>query len=146
MVSSTAKYSTISSSIVLVRQQPLTQNSHQSFLDYQILFLKRAENTYAGGFYAFPGGKVEAQDYRENWLEKMPEFFEDPHRFDLYHDFNKRIAAIRELFEECNLLFADYGRISGTSVNQEKFPALKSLVSEFNDNFAGFCKAHGVVP
>jgi 8-oxo-dGTP pyrophosphatase MutT (NUDIX family) len=102
----------------------LADNSHHSFLDYQILFLKRAENTYAGGFYAFPGGKVEAQDFKETWLEKMPEVFEDPHRFDLYHDFNKRMAAIRELFEECNLLLVKHGQISNNSRNIKNFPAL----------------------
>ena len=35
----------------------------------------------------------------------MPEFASGVGR--LYHDFNKRAAAIRELFEECNLLLAN---------------------------------------
>ena len=146
MVTAT-RQSTISSSIVLVRHQPLTHNiGNQSFLDYEILFLKRAPDTFVGGFYAFPGGKVETQDYKDTWLEKVPEIFEEPYRFDLYHDFNKRMAVIRELFEECNLLLVENRHIGGSSVRQEKFPTLNSLSTEFSDDFAGYCKAHRVVP
>lgn len=40
------------------------------------------------------------------WQRVTPHFFDSDPRFGLFHDFNKRIAAIRELFEECNLLTA----------------------------------------
>ena len=67
----------------------------------------------------------------------MPEILiEEPYRFDVYHDFNKRVAGIRELFEECNLLLA-----TGNQV-----PQLSSFETEFKDDFAGYCKANGVVP
>ena len=53
------KYSALSASVVLIRRHLQSE--------YQLLFLKRAEKTYAGGTFAFPGGKVESQDHRERW-------------------------------------------------------------------------------
>ena len=40
-------------------------------------------------------------------MSTAPELFADESQFGLFHDFVKRMAAIRELFEECNLLLAD---------------------------------------
>ena len=73
-------------------------------MDYQILFTKRTTGLYAGGHYAFPGGQIDEQDYRESWEKALPEYYNRTGQF--YHDFNKRIAGIRELFEETNLLIA----------------------------------------
>ena len=70
-----------------------------------MLFLKRNENISWGGVYAFPGGIIEKQDYFERWLEEWPEF--TMKEGIKYTDFNKRIAAIRETFEEVNYLLVD---------------------------------------
>ena len=52
----TMKYSAVSASLIMVRRQA---QKTASKLDYELLFLKRADSTYAGGSYAFPGGRVE---------------------------------------------------------------------------------------
>ena len=61
------RYSALSASIVLIRRHMQSE--------YQLLFLKRAESTYAGGTFAFPGGKIEAQDLRETWQTAVPQLF-----------------------------------------------------------------------
>ena len=96
----TMKYSAVSASLIMVRRQA---QKTASKLDYELLFLKRADSTYAGGSYAFPGGRVEKQDFKETWSERLTD---QANIFDRYHDFNKRMAAIRETFEETNLLLA----------------------------------------
>ena len=70
-----------------------------------MLFLRRNENISWGGVYAFPGGIIEKQDYYERWSKEWPEFVHREGR--KYTDFNKRIAAIRETFEEINYLLVD---------------------------------------
>ena len=66
------RFSAVSASTIMARRHRMpTVGSNE----YQLLFLKRSENTYAGGSYAFPGGKVEPQDYRENWQSNTPQFF-----------------------------------------------------------------------
>ena len=133
----TFRYSATSASIIMARRQKATQGHVNG---YQLLFLKRSENLYAGGNYAFPGGKVESQDYRETWLAQAPNMFEVDQRFGLYHDFNKRMAVIRETFEECNLLAAKSINETGQKATLAKFEG------EFKENFSGFCKAYGVIP
>jgi 8-oxo-dGTP pyrophosphatase MutT (NUDIX family) len=66
--------------------------------------MKRNPNIIFGGFYAFSGGKVEEQDLYDNWMENYPEMFAMFNR--KYYDFNARICAIRETFEEINILIA----------------------------------------
>ena len=63
--------------------------------------------------------------------------------FPTFHDFNKRITAVRETFEETNLLLA--------KPNQKLSPGwyqscLSRLESEYKDNFTGFCVANGIEP
>jgi 8-oxo-dGTP pyrophosphatase MutT (NUDIX family) len=83
---------TVSSSVIFVRPKEDT---------YQILMLRRNKNLRSfPGFYAFPGGVLEKQDSYENWLSILPDFVA---KNDLT-DFNKRISAIRESFEEVNFL------------------------------------------
>lgn len=64
--------------------------------------MKRSPDITFGGFFAFSGGKVESQDLYEEWTEKYPEMFVLLKR--KYYDFNARICAIRETFEESSLL------------------------------------------
>ena len=59
-----------SSSIVFVREASHVES------DYEVLLLKRSENIFLGGWYAYPGGNLEKGDYYEKWGEKMPEFME----------------------------------------------------------------------
>ena len=59
-----------SSSIIYVREA-----SHPES-DYEVLLLKRSENIFLGGWYAFPGGNLDKNDRYEKWCENMPEFIE----------------------------------------------------------------------
>ena len=101
------RYSALSSSVMLVR--PHLQS------DYQLLFLKRAKKTYAGGTFAFPGGKIEAQDLQEKWQSAVPQLFSNMEFASQFHDFNKRVAVIRETFEETQLLLAEKSETSAQS-------------------------------
>jgi 8-oxo-dGTP pyrophosphatase MutT (NUDIX family) len=70
---------------------------------YEILLLRRnAKLNSFGGYYAFPGGIVEDQDTYEHWKDIAPDFVAK----NDYFDFNKRVAAVRESFEEVNFLMA----------------------------------------
>ena len=64
--------------------------------DFEILLLRRNQKISYGGYFAFPGGMIEKQDYRWEDEENVKTF-----------DFVKRIAALRELFEECGILLAN---------------------------------------
>ena len=107
-VNKSMRYSAVSASIIMIRRKLLANKIAAASTpnDYEILFLKRTEGTYAGGCFAFPGGKVEGQDLLHVWKGQNADLFKAPYTFGIYHDFNKRVAAIRELFEECNLLLA----------------------------------------
>jgi len=58
-----SKHIALSASVILVRPLPVTTSQvtkTPSPLDYQVLLLQRNPNlSFAGGFYAFPGGKIE---------------------------------------------------------------------------------------
>ena len=64
--------------------------------------MQRHPNIIFGGYYAFSGGKVEDQDLYDYWSENYPQMFEKFKR--QYYDFNARVCAIRETFEEINAL------------------------------------------
>ena len=69
----------------------------------------------------------------------MPEFMETVGIH--YHDFNKRIACIRELAEETNLfLLADKDGKLPKGVSLEK------MITQYSDRFAHFCKDFGIYP
>ena len=94
-------------SIIFIRplsELEKTKCSSDNDFDYKVLLLKRNPRIVFGGFYAFPGGKVEEQDLYENWIKEYPEMFKNQSR--IYYDFNERICAIRETFEEINILIA----------------------------------------
>jgi len=70
--------------------------------------LKRADGISFPGYYAFPGGNIERQDYVHKWQTNMPHYHDEYLRggIDRIPDFTKKMAALRELFEECNVLVA----------------------------------------
>ena len=65
--------------------------------------LKRNSNISFANYFAFPGGMIENQDYTSKWQFKLPSYFNTVAHLP---DFSKRMAALRELFEECNILIA----------------------------------------
>jgi len=96
-----SKFISLSASVILVRP---FDNPKSSFLDYQILMLKRNPNLSFGGYFAFPGGMIEKQDYVHKWESKMPLYYRSEGKH--LPDFTKRMTVVRELFEETNLLLS----------------------------------------
>jgi len=64
--------------------------------------LKRNKGLSFGGYFAFPGGMIESQDYLHKWESKMPQYYKN--ECSRIPDFSKRMTVVRELFEETNLL------------------------------------------
>lgn len=54
----------LSSCVIMVR--PSLQRKNQKN-DYEVLLLKRNQKLQFGGFYAFPGGKVDPEDQFEKY-------------------------------------------------------------------------------
>ena len=95
-----SKFINLSASVILLRPYQTTVNK----LDYQILLLKRNSNLRSfANYFAFPGGMIEKQDYVHKWQANMPSYFST---MSSVPDFTKRMACIRELFEETNILLA----------------------------------------
>ena len=65
--------------------------------------------------------------------------FEAPTNAAQYHDFVKRVAVIRELYEECNLLLATT-EVRNPEVTLERYESI------YKDNFSEFCSAHNLIP
>jgi 8-oxo-dGTP pyrophosphatase MutT (NUDIX family) len=72
--------------------------------DYEVLMLKRNPKISFGNYYAFPGGMLERQDQIQPWRENLGEWFKSVGVH--YPDFSKRVCALRELYEETNLMFS----------------------------------------
>ena len=112
----------VASSVIFVRPRDDT---------YEILLLRRNPNLSSfGGYYAFPGGIIEDQDTYEHWLDIAPDFVKK----NDYFDFNKRVSAVRESFEEVNFL------MTSNSKDNLRDEYLKA------DNFATYCKSKEMEP
>lgn len=86
------------------------------------MLLKRSPKlSHLPNYFAFPGGKIERQDFVHKWQTNMPFYLNDFLKGGVakYPDFSKKIACIRELFEETNILIA--------KDNQTQFPT-KNLI------------------
>ena len=86
---------TKSASVLLIKPHKFKQP--ESEYDYNVFLFQRNPDTKFGGLYAYPGGKIDNEDYYENWQTEFPEFSK---RFSNYEDFALRIACLRELYEE----------------------------------------------
>ena len=103
--------------------------------------LKRNQKISFGNFYAFPGGMIEKQDYIEPWREAQPEWYKEVGSKN--PDFTKRVCAMRELFEETNLLYTTKnGQRSGSS----EVPTLESYNTKYKTDFVSFMKSCGLAP
>ena len=67
-------------------------------MDFEILLLKRSPDISFPNQFVFPGGKIEDSDFPSKWANYVPEMC------GWIPDFAKRMSAMRELFEETNIL------------------------------------------
>lgn len=78
---------------------------------------------------------VEKQDLPEKWKKYQSTFFErEGHK---YQDFAKRVCAIRELFEETNLLFTNE---SNNDIHMDVYN------KHYEANFINFCQGNLITP
>ena len=77
-----------------------------------------------GGFYAFPGGMIDVQDLAEEWEKVYPQYMSQfSYEIGQVPDFAKKMAAVRELYEECNLFI---GNMSGKVGDESKCQGVNS--------------------
>ena len=72
----------------------------------------------------------------------LPDFIESTGQY--YHDFNKRIGSVRELYEECNLLIAKHPQSGENYLSPEV--QLKTLETKYENRFAEFCRDLNLEP
>lgn len=112
------------STLVLLRDNPE---------GYEVLLLKRTQQSTFPNLYVFPGGKVDPDDAN---CEKFSDSLTD-------HDASKIlamkkggirywIAAIRECFEECGVLFAGKSESLASELDPKLFNELKQLREALN--------------
>lgn len=112
--------------------------------------LKRNSKLSFANYFAFPGGMIEKQDYVHKWQKNMPEYYSGyiggVQRFP---DFTKRMAVLRELFEECNLLVAKekLAPYSGVAAKKEAVTSYReTYLKTYGGNFIKFCKNTKMYP
>ncbi|KAJ1969632.1 hypothetical protein IWQ62_000500 [Dispira parvispora] len=94
-----------SASVVLAAQVPGSE------FDYKVLLLKRHNTKNFDQTFAFPGGNLDPEDASSpRWFQPLGSY--PPHTFS-DSTLPYRIGALRELYEECGLLFAHH-HTSGT--------------------------------
>ena len=92
------------------------------------MVVRNHEIDFASGALVFPGGKVDKNDYNEN-LKNLSYIDEESDTENL----SFKIAAIRESFEEANVLFAN-DKVSNSLVSVNRLKNLNSWREKFNNN------------
>ena len=75
--------------------------------DIEVLLIKRKPKQSFGSEYAFPGGKVEDDDYPMYWsgiCPSLPIYNSGSHNAHGYNENMRKITAIREVFEEVGIV------------------------------------------
>ncbi|KAJ1652774.1 hypothetical protein IWQ61_006962 [Dispira simplex] len=85
--------------VVLAAQVP------GSDFDYKVLLLKRRNTRNFDQTFAFPGGNLDPEDASPHWSRPLVSYL--PHTVN-ESTLSYRIGALRELYEECGLLFAHH--------------------------------------
>jgi 8-oxo-dGTP pyrophosphatase MutT (NUDIX family) len=97
--------------------------------EIEVFWLKREKNlTFAGGFYAFPGGKVDAADSQIP-IEGATDV-----------DAALKVAAARELFEETGVLVAR----GAEKLDKAKLDELRKALLDKKLSFAQLVQQHGL--
>jgi len=99
--------------------------------DLEVYMIRRLETLkFLGGFYAFPGGQVDPEDYEtaRRMVGAGRGGDGDP---EAEQGLAHRIAAVRELYEECGVLLAR--RVAGGSADLEPGAPLTALDGRARD-------------
>jgi 8-oxo-dGTP pyrophosphatase MutT (NUDIX family) len=128
------------SSVILLRD---TLKGVETFL-----IQRHAASSFMGGFYAFPGGNLEAEDFSEELLTHVEGITENEAWALLGRQSSPHIAlahwvtGIREVFEEVGVLFAKNGRGNLISFEDEtrgkKFERCRELINKDEMTFSQF--------
>ena len=92
------------------------------------MVVRNHEIDFASGALVFPGGKLDKNDYDEK-LKNLSYIDEERDTENLPF----KIAAIRESFEEANVLFAN-DKVSNSQVSVNRLKSLNSWREKFNNN------------
>ena len=92
------------------------------------MVVRNHEIDFASGALVFPGGKLDKNDYDEK-LKNLSYIDEERDTENLPF----KIAAIRESFEEANVLFAN-DKVSNSLVSVNRLKSLNSWREKFNNN------------
>ena len=89
----------------------------------EVLMVKRSSRPPFSDLYAFPGGKVDESDFNELYFSSIESNKENNFHKSMCNDTKKIafvIAAIRELFEETNILIPKKNGSSLSSLNKDE--------------------------
>ncbi|XP_064119759.1 acyl-coenzyme A diphosphatase NUDT19-like isoform X1 [Macrobrachium nipponense] len=116
-------------SLIIVGRNGVSNKVSSIKQDYQLLFLKRSnKSSFMPGAFVFPGGATDASDFVLDWLDvfkncghtkedlvrqfrnsaPLPEFYANKTPDILLPEVGFRIAALRETFEESEVLLSSY--------------------------------------
>jgi len=136
--------------IILIRPT----NTKKTLLDnnFEILMVKRSTKArFFPGAHVFPGGLVEESDSDSKWKEllgvsQIQQFVQiNVDGTKVVNEFAFRVAAIRELFEEVNVLMAS-STTNTKHINNELVSQWRPLVQKDSSKFFDMCKELGLVP
>lgn len=116
-------------SLIMIGHNGVTNKFSGVKPDYELLFLKRSSrSSFMPGAFVFPGGATDVSDFVLDWLDvfkncghtkedlvrqfrnfaPLPEFYANKTPDILLPEVGFRIAALRETFEESELLLSSY--------------------------------------
>jgi 8-oxo-dGTP pyrophosphatase MutT (NUDIX family) len=108
----------------------LLRDGHQGL---EVFLIKRHEKSEVmANTYVFPGGKLDAADLQVDWLlDQSPAALHQSlgeADLPLAHAQGLFVAAIRETFEECGVLFTDPTHLAQAAQHKDDAPPFKQLV------------------
>lgn len=121
-----------SSSIMLIRNVKDVESNDG--YDYEFLFTKRKQKMSFGNMHVFPGGKIDKTDELKHWECVFPEF---ANKNMTVEHFDIRMAAVREIYEEINVILQNNSKARLSEAFEDKNKHL---------DFAVFCKKYEIYP
>eukprot|EP01096_Ripella_sp_DP13-Kostka_P004794 TRINITY_DN172_c0_g1_i1.p1 TRINITY_DN172_c0_g1~~TRINITY_DN172_c0_g1_i1.p1 ORF type:complete len:346 (-),score=95.18 TRINITY_DN172_c0_g1_i1:18-1055(-) len=113
---------------------------------YKVLFVKRhAKARFMANFHVFPGGLLEKSDFDARWKTHLS----TPAIDQLITDDKERalrIAAVREVFEESNVLLADPIDEGGQVTQSSELEKWRTTVQKDSTQFYEMCQQQRVRP